>query len=490
MGGLATALAFSRNDVDVVIVERDPEPPVLASPEDAFDGWARPGVPQFRHAHILLARLQTIVRDRHPELHAELLKAGLELSSLEEMLPPNHLENYRALPGDEDLRHFWGRRATFEYLLRRHVERLPHVRFVHSAKVTGLKLETSDRAIRARGLELTRAGAPELIEADLVVDASGKRTECPGWLEARGARIRFDRYPSNYLYVCRHYQLDDPRSTPPRHGTGANFDYFGYSTFYGERGHYAITLGCPTDEKDIARSMRKAEGFDAVCAQLPVLVEWTSRSTVKSKVLGATRFENRWTRYRGGGGREILGLFAVGDSHVETNPMYGRGCASAFVQAEALSDVLSATPDPSDRSRRYYSTTRRLLLPHFNFCLSADRMLQSRSKQSRGLPIPAADQFIRHAFEVAWIPAMNKNPVIAREMVKAMEMREISSLGVRLAVLFYVAWEFFSSFFRRTKPAALFDAPPRAEFLGKLAAASPGPIGSDASSSEDAEALG
>jgi hypothetical protein len=145
-------------------------------------------------------------------------------------------------------------------------------------------------------------------------------------------------------------------------------------------------------------------------------------------------------------------MFAVGDSHIETNPMYGRGCASAFVQSEALSDVLSATPDPAERSRRYYSTTRRLLLPHFNFCLSADRMLQSRSKQSRGLPIPAADQLVRHAFEVAWVPAMNKSPVIAREMVKAMEMREISSLGVRLAVLFYVAWEFFLSFFRRTKP--------------------------------------
>jgi hypothetical protein len=117
-------------------------------------------------------------------------------------------------------------------------------------------------------------------------------------------------------------------------------------------------------------------------------------------------------------------------------------------------------------------------------------MLQSRSKQSRGLPIPAADQFVRHAFEVAWIPAMNKNPVIAREMVKAMEMREISSLGVRLAVLFYVAWEFFLSFFRRTKPPALFEAPPRAEFLSKLAAAAPGPTSSDSSSIEDADVLG
>lgn len=487
MGGLATALALGRNDVDVVIVERDPEPPVLARPEDAFDGWARPGVPQFRHAHILLARLQTIVRDRHPDLHAELLNAGIELSSLEEMLPPSHLANFRAMPGDEDLRHFWGRRATFEYLLRQHVGRLEYVRFVHSARVTGLVIETTDRTLRVRGLEIVRSGAKEIIEADLVVDASGKRTDCPSWLEAKGARIRFERFPSNYLYVCRHYQLDDGRSTPPRYGTGANFDYFGYSTFYGERGHYAITLGCPIDEKEIARAMRKSEGFSAVCAELPVLVEWMSRSTVRSKVLGATRFENRWTRYQGGGGLEILGMLAVGDSHVETNPMYGRGCASAFIQAEVLSDVLAVTSDPSKRARDYYSTTRKLLLPHFKFCLGADRMLQSRSKQSRGLPIPAADRFVQHAFEVAWIPAMNKSPLVAREMVKAMEMRDISSLRVRFTVLLLVLRELLLSLFRRAKTDALFAAPPRAEFLARLAAAAP-PTPADSAQVEDADA--
>src|SRR5262249_8293845 len=159
----------------------------------------------------------------------------------------------------------------------------------------------------------------------------GKRTPCPGWLEAAGARIRYDRFPSNYLYVCRHYQLAEGQESPPRQGTGANFDYFGYSTFYGEHGHYAVTLGCPVGEKDIARAMRRTEGFDAVCAQIPVLVDWIQRSEVRSKVLGATRFENRWTRYRGSGGPEILGILAVGDSQIETNPMYGRGCASAFV---------------------------------------------------------------------------------------------------------------------------------------------------------------
>ncbi len=217
--------------------------------------------------------------------------------------------------------------------------------------------------------------------------------------------------------------------------------------------------------------MRRPDGFDAICQQIPVLDEWMRHSTVRSKVLGAARFGNRWTHYRDGG-KELLGYFAVGDSQMETNPVYGRGCTSAFVQGDTLSTVLAATKDPSERSRRYYATTRELLLPHYNFSIRTDHMLQSRSKQSRGLPIPAADRFVRHAFETVWIPAMNSSPLVAREMLKAMEMRELSPLGVRLAVAFQLLWHFVLSFFRKPPPA-LFVGPPRAEFMAKLPAPKP-----------------
>ena len=289
IGGLAMALALKNHDVDVLVVERDPEPVELDAPDEAFERWPRPGVPQFRHAHIMLARLQTLVRDQHPELHAELLAAGLELSRLEEMLPPGQLEDPRPLPGDEDLRHFWGRRATFEYVLRKHVGKLPRVRFLHSTRVDGLLLDASGGAVRVRGLRLYRNCVEESLDADLIIDCSGKRTQVPDWLKAAGARIGYERFPSNYQYVCRHYRLNAEHAPLVRQGTGANLDFFGYSTFYGEHGHYAITLGCPTDEKDIARAMRRADGFDAVCAQIPVLTQWISESKVESKVLGAAR---------------------------------------------------------------------------------------------------------------------------------------------------------------------------------------------------------
>src|SRR5689334_14602967 len=134
VAGLATALSLKHSGRQVVIVERDPPPPEL-SPERAFEEWERSGVPQFRHAHILLARLQTELRDHHPELLAELEQAGITRSQLDEMLPPTQLGRVPADPSDGDLCHLWGRRATFEYVLRRHVGRLPHVRFEHGAQV-------------------------------------------------------------------------------------------------------------------------------------------------------------------------------------------------------------------------------------------------------------------------------------------------------------------------------------------------------------------
>ena len=92
---------------------------------------------------------------------------------------------------------------------------------------------------------------------------------------------------------------------------------------------------------------------------------------------------------------------------------------------------------------------------------------------------------MRYAFDVAWIPAMNRNPIVAREMIKAMEMREISSLGMRLFVLFQILWQFVLSFFRREKPT-LFEAPPRAEFMTKLPASALAEPAPDAVAGEDA----
>ena len=467
IGGLALALALKRTPLQLTLIERDPEPPQLA-PEHAFEHWARPGVPQFRHAHILLSRLRTMLRDDHPELHAELLAAGLELSTFTDALPAPHLAGYRAQPGDDDLLHLWGRRPTFEYVLRRHVERLPNVRFVHDAKVEGLISEDGGPQLRVRGVELVRGDKPERLEADLVVDASGKRTKAAEWLRALGVQVRVDSRPSGFVYACRHYRLRDPSQLPSRRDGGGNLDYLGYATFYAEHGHYALTFGCPTDERELADAMRRAEGFEALSAQFPVLQRWRSVSEPTTKVLGAGLFANTWIDYRVASGRELLGFFAVGDSHVETNPMYGRGCSSAFVQAQALAEVLQASADPSERAQRYYARTRALLHPIFELSTNTDRLFHIRARLRRGLPVTVPERVLNHFYEHAFLAANQQSVVVAREFIKATQMRETSDLATRVRAGWDMLRALVRSWFGRGAPA-LPDVPAPGELLRRLA---------------------
>jgi 2-polyprenyl-6-methoxyphenol hydroxylase-like FAD-dependent oxidoreductase len=466
MAGLAVALAEKRSGRTVTIIERDPAPPELA-PERAFDEWARPGVPQFRHAHIMLARLHTILRDDHPELLRELYDAGLELSSLEEVLPEGQATTFKPAPEDRNLLHLWGRRATFEYIMRRHVERLPHVRFLHSARVVGLLSELRNGRLNVRGVELLHSDdSRDACEADIVVDASGRRSRSVEWLRALGVNVSVLSRPSQREYVCRHYRLRDPQHPPPRAGGGGYYDFLGYATFYAEHGHFAITLSCPVEEQELARSMRHPDGFDAVCHRLPALARWIESAEPVSKVLGASQVENRWTNYGARAGNTLTGFFAVGDSHVLTNPLYGRGCASAFVQAKALAEVLVAHDDAAARTRRYEARSRQLLHKHFEFCVTTDRVFQSRAKLCRGQRIPLGDRLQKYLIDEAWTPAMHKSSLVARETIKAMQMSELSPVRAQLGILLQlvVAW-FVSRFRGKPHPDS---GPPRDAFLRVL----------------------
>jgi 2-polyprenyl-6-methoxyphenol hydroxylase-like FAD-dependent oxidoreductase len=477
IGGLATALALKNSGREVVLVERDPEPPSITA-DRAFAEWKRSGVPQFRHAHILLSRLQTVLRDHHPELLDELKSAGFVLSSLDEILPEPHNASYEPQAGDEDLQHLWGRRATFEYIARRHVERLPHVTILHSARVEGFVTEESGGAVKVTGLELSREGKHEVLKADVVVDASGKQTKSPEWLRRLGVAVDVEATPSEYTYVCRHYRLNDPTESPPRRGTGGNLDYLWYGIFYAEHGHFSVAFACPTAEEELAAIIRSEEGFEAVCKRIEVLNHWTGLAETTTRVFGAGRFENRWFRYGARGGRRLLGFFAVGDALAQTNPMYGRGCSAAFVQAHALAETLAERKDPLASARRYDQRTRALLRTHFDFAVVSDRMYLARAKRERGLSLPARDRVVDHLFERAWIPAMRDSLFVARELVKAAQMREVSSLPVRLAMVFFILLAWVRNAFKRENPTPLAVGPSRNELLDGLSpATNPGVSG-------------
>jgi 2-polyprenyl-6-methoxyphenol hydroxylase-like FAD-dependent oxidoreductase len=82
---------------------------------------------------------------------------------------------------------------------------------------------------------------------------------------------------------------------------------------------------------------------------------------------------SRWRAFVAEDQPAILGFFAVGDSLVRTNPLYGRGCSFAAVEADILASVLERASDPAARARLYDARVRETLTPYFNSMRDQDR---------------------------------------------------------------------------------------------------------------------
>ena len=71
----------------------------------------------------------------------------------------------------------------------------------------------------------------------------------------------------------------------------------------------------------------------------------------------------------------VLGLHAVGDAHTCTNPLYGRGCSLALVQAELFADSLKEHGlNHRDRSVAFEGATRDEITPWYRASVAQDRL--------------------------------------------------------------------------------------------------------------------
>jgi hypothetical protein len=87
---------------------------------------------------------------------------------------------------------------------------------------------------------------------------------------------------------------------------------------------------------------------------------------------------------------------------------------------------------------------RTLLKPHFDFSRAADRAFLARARMARGDAVTFAERLMSYLYEEAFAPIIEVDQRLAREWVKASQMREVSPpwvglwLMLRLFVLFFV----------------------------------------------------
>jgi len=376
IAGLSTALALSGSGREVTLLDRDPPPPETSA-DEAFESWERKGVGHLRHSHAFLARLYKLIRDNYPDLLTQLLEAGCVEISFVENVPLKLRDSYVPVPGDEDLTILTSRRTTLELVMRRYVAGLPHIRFLTETRVRGFITEKVGGDIVVKGVlaEDDATGTRE-IRADIVVDAAGKNSQGLDWLRKEGAVIEESRAPAGIVYFTRHYKLRDGVEEPKRGETpgAGDLGYIKYGLFPADNRCFSITLAVPETEMELRRIIVKPEVFDAICAQLPGIARWTSPETsdAKSRVFGMGELFASWrTMVRDG--RPIgLNFFPMGDGYIRTNPLYGRGCSFAAVEAHILRDVLDETRDPVARGVAYHTRCAAELRPYYDTMVQQD----------------------------------------------------------------------------------------------------------------------
>jgi 2-polyprenyl-6-methoxyphenol hydroxylase-like FAD-dependent oxidoreductase len=341
MAGLLAARVLADHFARVTIVERDCFPVGPAY---------RPGVPQSRHVHGLLARGERLLEGWFPGLTDELTEAGAQtLAAPTDLLWLVDAGWVRRFPSS--VTGVTMSRHLLEWAIRRRVAALRGVRFVEAAEAIGLLADPNGDAVR--GIRFRRRGEPggsrpdlsqeaeEELEADLVVDASGRDSKAPRWLEALGYEAPKETQVNAYLgYATRFYRPPESHKADWRGlmiGAVAPDLPRGGMLMPVEGNQWIVGLSGygrdypPTDEAgflEYARSLRSRVIYDAIKDAEP-LTPIHGYQRTSNQLRHFDRLD-RWPER----------FVVTGDAVCAFNPVYGQGMTVAALDAATLDACL------------------------------------------------------------------------------------------------------------------------------------------------------
>ncbi|MFE9628828.1 FAD-dependent oxidoreductase [Streptomyces sp. NPDC006527] len=413
IAGLATALFLARGAHDVTLFEQDATEPSGDLDEDSF-GRPRPRVPQAVQPHALLGPARSVLRSRTPDVYAQLLRLGAweqhEFDWFTEHPP------YR--PGDEDLVLVRLRRVVLETALRAVVHAHRNVRVESGTAVHGLVVGPGGgRAPRVTGVRL----AAGQVAADLVVDATGRRSPVATWLARAGAPApRTRRHRVGLAYACRWYRAHPGAMTRTRlpHVPYTSAAPYALSiAFPSDNGLLGVALVCPVDDPTLP-ALRDPRTFDGLARLFPSSGAWLADDPQPvGEVHVMAGLDNRWSPTADTAGPVVTGLVRVGDALVHTNPTLTQGISLALWAAARVAETAHHATRHEEFAGSYDRWAHTVLKPWFDLQVAADRDNERRLSGTAGAPV---DEEARQ--EAARFPCALEDPLVMRAWAQARHM--------------------------------------------------------------------
>jgi 2-polyprenyl-6-methoxyphenol hydroxylase-like FAD-dependent oxidoreductase len=372
VGGLTGAMLLARDGHDVTVLERDPAPPP-GSADDAWEHWERRGVNQFRMIHMFLPRFRALLESELPHAASEFDNAGaIRYNALAE-IPAEMTGGMR--PGDERFEALTARRPVAETALVRAAEATERLQIRRGVAVAALRTGTS-AANGVPNVVGVRTDAGEDVAADLVIDATGRRSSLPSLLTEIGARPPDEELEdSGFMYYGRHFRAADGEMPPAMCGLLTPWGTVSTLTLPCDNGTWG--LGIITSAKDAAlRPLKDVDTWMRTWRSYPLVAHWVDAEPVDGgEVAIMAKIADRHRAFVVDGTPVATGVLAVADSWACTNPSLGRGCSIGFMHAVALRDLLRARSleDPIGLATAWHDATQQTVEPYYRATLAFDR---------------------------------------------------------------------------------------------------------------------
>lgn len=333
--GLATAMLLAAEGHRVTVLDRDASG---TRDHSVVSGgqWKRPGVAQFGHTHVLMPGGFHVLEAELPGAVDRLLSLGGRRHNMiggawglgavgEEREDDARFETVTA------------RRPVLEAAFCAEARATPGVTVRCGTRVTGL-LTGDARTLGRPHITGVTTQNGEAVEADLVVDALGRRTPVPSLLAGFGSMPRERYAEAGFRYYTRYFQAGSGRipaqlAWPLVFHTGVTL-----IAGPGDNDTWSVTV-CTSNRDQQLRELRHNGVWDRVVALYPEVAHWADGEPLTDvQALGGIKSVVR--DYLRDGLPVATGIVAVGDAWGTTNPQFGIGMTAGFQQAVQLRDAV------------------------------------------------------------------------------------------------------------------------------------------------------